>query len=75
MDFKSYDLLHQKMGVIRTLMERCKTFMSEEADRAKERETTIKVALTVCDYPQWPITSVQNRIAGTEAGKEQNKKG
>ena len=37
LDFKSHYPLHQKIGVIRTLMERCKKFMSEEVDRAKER--------------------------------------
>ena len=36
--------LHHKMGVVRTLLDRCEGIVSEEGDREKERKT-IKDAL------------------------------
>ena len=54
---KTSNPLHQKMGVIRTLLDRCKTLVTEEADKQKEREH-IKEALTRCGYPQWTISTV-----------------
>ena len=49
------------MGVIRTLLDRCETLVTEEEDKQKEREH-IKEALKRCGYPQWTISTVQRKM-------------
>ena len=54
-------------------MGRCNKIVSREADRAKQRETT-KEALKVCGYPQWAVTSVQNKMAQKQKTKKRKDK-
>ena len=49
------------MGVIRTLLDRCETLVTEEEDKQKERKH-MKEALTRCRYPQWTISTVQRKM-------------
>ena len=49
------------MGVIRTLLDRCETLVTEEEDKQKEREH-IKETVTRCGYLQWTISTVQGKI-------------
>ncbi|KAI8482077.1 hypothetical protein Bbelb_401640 [Branchiostoma belcheri] len=66
LNFQSRHPLHQKLGVIRTLMDRYNSVVTEEED--KERETQhIKRALILCGYPQWTFQKKQ------EAQKEEKK--
>ena len=55
--FDSHHPLHHKMGVVRTLLDRCEDIVSEEEDSEKQRETVTK-ALGGCGYPGWTIRSV-----------------
>jgi len=50
----SHHPLHQKLGVIRTLFNRCQNVVTEEEDRRQEKEH-ITSALKKCSYPSWSI--------------------
>ena len=41
LNFSSHHPLHQKMGVIHTLLDRYKTLVTKEADKRKERDAGI----------------------------------
>ena len=56
--FSSHHPLHQKLGVIRTLLERNDSVVTEEEDR-KFEEDKIRKALSVCGYPEWTIHKVK----------------
>ena len=60
--------LHQKLGVVRTLLDRCDSVTTEEADNVKE-DTHIKSVLKTCGYPEWSI----NKSKRTKS-KRKNKK-
>ena len=49
--FSSHHLLHQKFGVIRTLLDRNDSIVTEEEDR-KLKEDQIRKALSLCGYPE-----------------------
>ena len=67
--FTSHHPLHQKMGVARTLLNRCEEIVTEQIDREKERDT-IKTALKTCGNPEWTL----NRVEQSMREKESNKK-
>ena len=73
--FESHHPLHHKMGVVRTLLDRCEGIVSEEGDREEERKT-IKDALSICGYPAWTLRSVQDKIDAkkVEGEKDRRKK-
>ena len=50
LNFASHHPKHQKIGVVRTLMNRCETITSEEGDKKEEVEH-LREALRVCGYP------------------------
>ena len=54
LNFMSHHPLHQKVGVIRTLLNRCENLVTEEVDRRQEEEH-ITSALKKCSYPAWSI--------------------
>ena len=49
--------LNHKLAVIRTLLERYYSIVTEKDDRNKEEEHVAK-ALRKCDYPPWTIDRV-----------------
>ena len=51
--------LHQKLGVIKTLLDRCNNLISEPEDRGKELEHITK-ALERCGYPSGTIKKIKN---------------
>ena len=57
LNFNSAHPLHQKLGVIRTLLDRKDKIVTEPADKIAEEEI-IKSALQQCGYPQWSIDKV-----------------
>ena len=71
--FTSHHPLHQKLGVVRTLLDRCEGIVTEEIDRKEERDT-IKNALATCGYPAWTMTSVQSKLEEKGGKKERKKK-
>ena len=58
---------HQKLGVVRTLMNRCEMITSEERDKKEEVEH-LREALRVCGYPSWALNKV------TDSSKKKKKK-
>ena len=59
--FQSHHPLHQKLGVVRTLLDRCNSVVSEEEDKILEREH-INEALQRCGYPAWSLKKVQHHM-------------
>jgi hypothetical protein len=45
---------HHKLGVIRTLLDRNDSIVTEDSDRVKE-EQHIRTALANCGYPDWAV--------------------
>ena len=66
--FDSHHPLHQKLGVPRTLLNRCDEIVTEEEDRKEERNT-IKNALNICGYPDWTIKRVEENLRNKEETK------
>ena len=66
--FDSHHPLHQKLGVPRTLLNRCDEIVTEEEDRKEERNT-IKNALNICGYPDWTIKRVEENLRNREETK------
>ena len=58
LQFSSHHPLHQKLGAIRTLLDRNDSIVTEEEDRKLE-EDHIRKALSVCGYPEWTINKVR----------------
>ena len=58
LQFSSHYPLHQKLGVIRTLLYRNDSIVTEEEDRKLEKDH-IRKALSVCGYPEWTINKVK----------------
>ncbi len=63
--FKSHHPLHQKLGVVRTLLDRCKTVVTKEEDKVAEVEHIGK-ALGACGYPQLSIKRVSDQMNATK---------
>ena len=66
--FDSHHPLHQKLGVPRTLLNRCDEIVTEEEDRKEERNT-IKNALNICGYPDRTIKRVEEKLRNKEETK------
>ena len=56
--FNSMHPLTHKLSVVRTLLDRCHSIMTENQDRVREEET-IQTALGNCGYPRWTINKVK----------------
>ncbi len=59
--FESHHPLSHKLGVVRTLMDRCDAIVSTTEDQ-KAEEDIITGALKTCGYPSWSITKVKRQI-------------
>ena len=66
--------MHQKLGVIRTLLDRCKNIVTEVEDREVEEEHILK-ALKNCGYPDWTYKQVKGKILSKDKDKVETKKG
>ena len=64
LNYNSHHPLHQKLGVIRTLLDRKEHIVTEEADR-KEEEQHVVEALTFCGYPTWTFDKVKTQKENT----------
>ena len=65
LNFHSHHPLHQKMGVVRSLLDRCYSLVTTKED-VKEEEEHIKGALERCGYPQWTIEETKKKIKEKE---------
>ncbi|KAI8507604.1 hypothetical protein Bbelb_149840 [Branchiostoma belcheri] len=72
LNFQSHHPLHQKLGVIRTLLDRCNAVVTEDADKALETEH-VKKALTRCGYPPWTFKKVEQRSKQPKRKDKSNK--
>ena len=77
--FTSHHPLHQKLGVVRTLLDRCEGFVMQQ-DKEIDTEN-IKKALSGCGYPRWSMDLVEKKLDQGRnkekylAEKEQKNKG
>ena len=53
-NFASHDPKHQKLGVVKTLMNMCETITTEEAGEKAEMKL-LRGGLSVCGYPLWAL--------------------
>ena len=60
LQFDSHHPLHQKLGVVRTLIDRKDAIVTEEEDKL-EKENTITQSLAQCGYPKWIIEKWNGR--------------
>ena len=58
--FTSHHPLHHKLRVVRTLMDRCKTVVTEPGDRKEKKEHIVK-AVAPCGYPKWTFDKVKQQ--------------
>ena len=61
LNFHSHHPIHHKLGVLRTLMDRCESLVTEDKDKVNE-ERHIQQALTKCGYPKWTIDKVKRSM-------------
>ena len=60
LSFRSSHPLNHKLGVVRTLMDRCEAIVSTPEDRAAEQEH-IRSALKMNGYPEWAFKQVEQQ--------------
>ena len=73
LNFSSHHPLHQKLGVIRTLLNRKDTIVTEEADRISE-ELHIINALKKYGYPDWSVKRVKQKMISQDIKKKDKAK-
>ena len=72
--FTSHHPLQHKLGVIRTLFDRCVDIVSEEEDRRKEEQHVVE-ALKQCGYPEWSFRRVRKQFSTKlERKREKNQR-
>jgi len=78
LNFSSHHPLNHKLAVIRTLLERCYSVVTEE-DEGKEEEEHVAKAISKCGYPPWTIDRVKQDMVEKslkdEAKKVKNTRG
>ncbi|XP_072018334.1 uncharacterized protein [Amphiura filiformis] len=72
LSYSSHHPLHQKLGVIRTLLDRGDKIITEEDDKIAE-ENHIRKALAGCGYPNWTIDKVKSQRANKVKNKPNKK--
>ena len=74
LSFQSHHPVQHKLAVIRTLLERSDSIVTEEEDR-KQEEEHIRTALHTCGYPDWAIKKVKEQMNRKKAiRKDKSKK-
>ena len=68
LNYKSHHPVHQKLGVVRTLMDRKDHIVTEEEDKINE-EKRVEEALKICGYPTWAFEKVKQQM---ESGKQKS---
>ncbi|XP_072022566.1 uncharacterized protein [Amphiura filiformis] len=72
LNFSSQHPLHQKLGVVRTLLDRMECIVTEDVDKLEE-ESKIRSALTQCGYPKWSIDKTKQQMQNKQS-KAKSKK-
>ncbi|XP_072042917.1 uncharacterized protein [Amphiura filiformis] len=73
LNFSSQHPLHQKIGVVRTLLDRMENIVTEEEDK-QEEENKIRSALAQCGYPKWSIDKAKQQIQNKQTKVSRNSK-
>ncbi len=71
LNFKSNHPLHQKLGVIRTLLHRVDSIVTEEEDKEEEIKVVCE-ALSNCGYPAWAMERVKREMVTPKNITDQN---
>ena len=72
LNFNSHHPLHQKLAVIKTLLDRCNNIVTDPEDRRKE--VYITKALQECGYPKWAIRKIREKQQNQQRkSKEKNR--
>ena len=74
LNFSSHHPLHQKMGVVRTLLDRSEGLVTNQSDKECE-EDHIMEALGKCGYPKWTIQKVKHQRQYPKEKEERERKG
>ena len=72
LNFDSHHPLHQKLGVIRTLLDRCNNIVTDDLDRVSE-VLHIEKALERCGYPKWSFDVVKWSMASKQISQSKRK--
>ena len=64
--------MNHKLGVIRTLYDRCNNIVTELADTVKEI-TNVNQALSKCGYPEWAFNKVKQQLDQKAAEPKKSK--
>ena len=70
--FQSHHPKHQKLGVVRTLRNRCEMLVSEECEKQKEIKH-LEGALSQCGYPPWALKKVEESEKNKKVRKKKEK--
>ena len=78
LQFQSHHPLHQKLGVVKTLLDRKENIVTEQEDLIEE-DKNISQALGACGYPKWSIDKVKDnkahpKIKTQNSGKDRQNK-
>ncbi|XP_072051475.1 uncharacterized protein [Amphiura filiformis] len=65
LNFQSHHPIHHKLGVVRTLLDRMNSIVTEEGDK-KQEEEKIQQALSRCGYPRWSFKQVKEKMANKQ---------
>ncbi|XP_072033048.1 uncharacterized protein [Amphiura filiformis] len=72
LNFASHHPIHHKLGVIRTLLDRMNSVISEKEDKDQE-EDKIKHALKQCGYPEWTFNHVKRKMDSKQQATKPSK--
>jgi len=61
LNFNSHHPIEHKLSVVRTLLDRSRTLISEKEDKIKE-DQHVETALQVCGYPKWTFQKVRTQM-------------
>lgn len=70
--FESHHPLHQKLGVVNTLLHRCEVVVTDPKDKEEEKKT-VKTALAKCGYPPWTLKERKKKEEEKESQSKKDK--
>lgn len=73
LNFNSHHLLHQTLGVVRSLLDRKDCVITTEEDKQVEEKHTEK-ALGQCNYPKWSTDLAKQQKERKKVDKEANQR-
>ena len=71
LNFASHHPIEHKLSVVRTLLDRSQSLVTETTD--KEEEKHVEKALRSCGYPEWTFKKVKNQMESTKMKTKKKK--